>query len=101
MRQAPCGCENAPNGDPGLKQVQLSDFVVFSDPNQGSRSAPIMTPSGCLFAQRDHCVGEIRPGVTIRGVFTASMTGKPLDCGHFLQEERPQYLLAELRQFLT
>jgi haloacetate dehalogenase len=30
-----------------------------------------------------------------------SVTGKALDCGHFLQEERPQDLLAELRQFLS
>jgi haloacetate dehalogenase len=29
----------------------------------------------------------------------ASVTGKALDCGHFLQEERPDDLLAELRQF--
>ena len=28
-----------------------------------------------------------------------SVTGRPLDCGHFLQEERPQELLAELRHF--
>ena len=31
----------------------------------------------------------------------ASVTGKALDCGHFLQEERPQDLLAELRFFLS
>jgi haloacetate dehalogenase len=30
----------------------------------------------------------------------AQVTGKPLDCGHFLQEESPDNLLAELRQFL-
>lgn len=31
---------------------------------------------------------------------TASVTGKALDCGHFLQEERPQHVLTELHQFL-
>jgi haloacetate dehalogenase len=29
----------------------------------------------------------------------ASVTGKALDCGHFLQEERPQDVLTELREF--
>jgi haloacetate dehalogenase len=29
----------------------------------------------------------------------ASVTGKALDCGHFLQEERPQDLLTELFEF--
>jgi len=28
-----------------------------------------------------------------------SVTGKALDCGHLLQEERPEEVLAELRQF--
>jgi hypothetical protein len=27
------------------------------------------------------------------------VTGRALDCGHFLQEESPQELLTELRQF--
>jgi haloacetate dehalogenase len=31
----------------------------------------------------------------------ASVTGKPLYCGHFLQEERPREVLVELRQFLS
>jgi haloacetate dehalogenase len=30
----------------------------------------------------------------------ATVTGKALDCGHFLQEERPQDLLTEVRRFL-
>lgn len=38
---------------------------------------------------------------TWREKCAASVTGKPLDCGHFLQEERPQDLVAELRQFLS
>lgn len=38
---------------------------------------------------------------TWREKSAASVTGKALDCGHFLQEERPQDLLAELRQFLS
>jgi haloacetate dehalogenase len=29
----------------------------------------------------------------------APVTGKPLDCGHFLQEELPEQLMAELHQF--
>jgi haloacetate dehalogenase len=37
---------------------------------------------------------------TWREKSAATVTGRPLDCGHFLQEERPQDLLAELRQFL-
>ena len=36
---------------------------------------------------------------TWREKCTASVTGRALDCGHFLQEERPQELLAELRAF--
>ena len=36
---------------------------------------------------------------TWREKSAASVTGKALDCGHFLQEERPEDLLAELRQF--
>jgi haloacetate dehalogenase len=38
---------------------------------------------------------------TWREKSAAPVTGKALDCGHFLQEERPQELLAELRQFLS
>jgi haloacetate dehalogenase len=38
---------------------------------------------------------------TWREKCAASVTGKPLDCGHFLQEERPQDLLVELHQFLS
>jgi len=26
--------------------------------------------------------------------------GKPLDCGHFIAEEKPRELLAELRRFI-
>jgi haloacetate dehalogenase len=37
---------------------------------------------------------------TWREKCAAPVTGKALDCGHFLQEERPQDLLAELRHFL-
>jgi haloacetate dehalogenase len=37
---------------------------------------------------------------TWREKSAAPVTGKALDCGHFLQEERPQDLLTELRQFL-
>jgi haloacetate dehalogenase len=36
---------------------------------------------------------------TWRAKSAASVTGKALDCGHFLQEERPQNVLAELRGF--
>jgi haloacetate dehalogenase len=38
---------------------------------------------------------------TWREKSAASVTGKALDCGHFLQEERPQDLLAELSQFFS
>jgi haloacetate dehalogenase len=31
----------------------------------------------------------------------APVTGRALDCGHFLQEERPEDLLTELQQFLS
>jgi haloacetate dehalogenase len=31
----------------------------------------------------------------------ASVTGKPVDCGHFLQEERPEEILTEVGQFLA
>jgi haloacetate dehalogenase len=34
-----------------------------------------------------------------RAKCSASVTGRALDCGHFLQEERPQELLTELQQF--
>ena len=36
---------------------------------------------------------------TWREKCAASVTGRAFDCGHFLQEERPQELLAELRDF--
>jgi haloacetate dehalogenase len=36
---------------------------------------------------------------TWREKFAAPVTGKALDCGHFLQEERPQDLLTELFHF--
>jgi hypothetical protein len=50
--------EKAPNNDPGANQVQRVDFLVISYPYQGSRSEPIVTPSGCSFAQRNHRLGD-------------------------------------------
>jgi haloacetate dehalogenase len=38
---------------------------------------------------------------TWRDKCAAPVTGRALDCGHFLQEERPQEVLTELRQFLS
>ena len=38
---------------------------------------------------------------TWRAKCAASVTGRPLDCGHFLQEERPEEVLRELVQFFT
>jgi haloacetate dehalogenase len=38
---------------------------------------------------------------TWREKCAARVTGKALDCGHFLQEERPQDVLAELLQFFS
>jgi haloacetate dehalogenase len=38
---------------------------------------------------------------TWRDKCAAPVTGRALDCGHFLQEERPQEVLKELRQFLS
>ena len=38
---------------------------------------------------------------TWREKCAAPVTGRALDCGHFLQEERPQELLAELHQFFS
>jgi haloacetate dehalogenase len=37
---------------------------------------------------------------TWREKSAAPVTGRAIDCGHFLQEERPQDLLRELVQFL-
>jgi haloacetate dehalogenase len=38
---------------------------------------------------------------TWRAKCAAPVTGRALDCGHFLQEERPQEVLAEWRQFVS
>jgi haloacetate dehalogenase len=38
---------------------------------------------------------------TWRAKCSAPVTGRALDCGHFLQEEQPQQVLAEWRQFLS
>jgi pimeloyl-ACP methyl ester carboxylesterase len=38
---------------------------------------------------------------TWREKCAAPVTGRALDCGHFLQEEKPDELLTELRQFLS
>jgi haloacetate dehalogenase len=38
---------------------------------------------------------------TWREKCAAPVTGKALDCGHFLQEESPQNVLAELNQFFA
>jgi len=38
---------------------------------------------------------------TWRAKCAAPVTGRGLDCGHFLQEERPQEVLAEWRQFVS
>jgi haloacetate dehalogenase len=37
---------------------------------------------------------------TWREKSAATVTGRALDCGHFLQEERPQDVINELLQFL-
>lgn len=38
---------------------------------------------------------------TWRAKCSAPVTGRALDCGHFLQEEKPQEVLVEWRQFLS
>lgn len=47
-------CENAPNNDPGVNEDLLFEFLVFSHPSQGSRPAPIVTPSSSRFASGNH-----------------------------------------------
>jgi haloacetate dehalogenase len=38
---------------------------------------------------------------TWRAKAASTVTGRSLDCGHFLQEERPEETLDELQQFFA
>jgi haloacetate dehalogenase len=38
---------------------------------------------------------------TWRAKATSTVTGRSLDCGHFLQEERPEETLEELQRFFA
>jgi hypothetical protein len=60
----------------GANQVQRADFLVFSHPCEGSRSAPIMTPSEWRFAPRNHRLGDFLQGVMVGAFSHAVVVGE-------------------------
>jgi haloacetate dehalogenase len=63
---------------------------------RAKRSSHRSTPSG---AQKNS-VGQLWDVLaTWRAKATSTVTGHSLDCGHFLQEERPDETLDELQRF--
>jgi haloacetate dehalogenase len=78
-----------------------ADIDLKMDKADEAAGKKIECPLHVLWGGRG-TIGAMRDVLaTWREKCAASVTGKPLDCGHFLQEERPQDLLAELRQFLS
>jgi haloacetate dehalogenase len=77
-----------------------SDIDLETDKADDAAGRKIECPLHVLWGAKN-TVGALWDVLTTwREKSASSVTGRGLDCGHFLQEESPQELLAELHQFL-
>jgi haloacetate dehalogenase len=84
---------------PGDQDVErLSARVVVPDEAAGRK---IKCPIHALWGGKGTVGTQWDVLATWRAKCTGPVTGRAFDCGHFLQEERPDELLTELRQFLN
>jgi haloacetate dehalogenase len=91
--------------DPDAIHASCEDFRAAADIDLEMDEADdeagrkIRCPLHALWGARGTIAASWDVLATWREKCAASVTGRALDCGHFLQEERPQDLLAELRDF--
>lgn len=88
--------------DVSTNQSRVCDqvhVVVLSHPSSDRAGNKIVAPIHALWGAKNS-VGQLWDVLaTWRAKATSTVTGHSLDCGHFLQEERPEEVLAELQQF--
>jgi haloacetate dehalogenase len=77
-----------------------ADIDLEMDKADDEAGKKIKCPLHVLWGGKNVIGSERDLLATWREKCAAPVTGKALDCGHFLQEERPQDLLTELRHFL-
>jgi haloacetate dehalogenase len=78
-----------------------ADIDLDMDKGDDTAGKKIECPLHILWAGKG-TVGVLWDALaTWREKCAAPVTGKALDCGHFLQEEAPQQLLTELHQFFS
>jgi haloacetate dehalogenase len=93
--------------DPGMIHATCEDFRAAADIDLQQDAADdaagkkIQCPLHVLWGGRGTIGSEWDVLATWRAKSAAAVTGGALDCGHFLQEEKPQELLAELHRFLA
>jgi haloacetate dehalogenase len=75
-----------------------ADIDLEMDRADDKAGRKIQCPLLVLWAAKNGALWDMLASWRVK--CSAPVTGKPLDCGHFLQEESPDNLLAELRQFL-
>ena len=93
--------------DPTLIHATCEDFRAAADIDlemdkaDDAAGRKIQCPLHVLWGSKG-TVGVLWDMLTTwRAKCSAPVTGTGLDCGHFLQEERPQEVLAQWRQFLS
>jgi haloacetate dehalogenase len=93
--------------NPGVIHATCEDFRAAAgvglqqDAADDAAGKKIQCPLHVLWGSRGTIGAEWDVLATWRAKSAASVTGGALDCGHFLQEEKPEDLLAELRRFLA
>jgi pimeloyl-ACP methyl ester carboxylesterase len=85
----------------GMSRDASADIGLKMDEADDRAGNKIVAPVHALWGAR----GTIGPLwdvlATWRAKATSTVTGRSLDCGHFLQEERPEETLEELQRFFA
>jgi haloacetate dehalogenase len=93
--------------NPGVIHATCEDFRAAAgvgpqqDAADEAAGKKIQCPLHVLWGGRGTIGAEWDVLATWRAKSAAAVTGGALDCGHFLQEEKPEALLAELHRFLA
>src|SRR3984957_7234326 len=78
-----------------------ADIGLEMDEADDRAGNKIMAPVHALWGAKNS-VGQLWDVLaTWRAKATSTVTGRSLDCGHFLQEERPEEVLEELQHFFS